>query len=82
MDKLKGSGSTFSTSGKRWKPFKLNPKVSKRNAKLHRMIRAGTLQPMTKDEMRKAADEAVKPGLIIRHETLSRDEVIRRYGKR
>jgi len=56
MDKQRGSGSTFSTSGKRWWPFaygKRNRKVAARNAKLRRMMKAGTLQSMTKDEMRK-----------------------------
>lgn len=60
MQKLKGSGSTFSTSGKHWKPFMLNPKVAKRNARLHRMIRNGIIEPMSKVDMRKAADAAIK----------------------
>jgi hypothetical protein len=35
-------------------PFRYNPKVAARNAKLWRLIRAGTLQPMTKAEQRNA----------------------------
>lgn len=60
MDKLKGSGSTFSTSGKRWMPFKHNPKLASRNGRLHRMIQAGKLKPMSKAEMREAAEQAAK----------------------
>jgi hypothetical protein len=52
MQKLRGSGSTFSTSGKRWYPFRGNRKIAARNAKLHRLIKAGKLQPMTKQQMR------------------------------
>lgn len=57
MDKLKGSGSTFSTSGKQWRPFRFNPKIAARNARLHRLIREGKLKPMSKVQMRKIADE-------------------------
>jgi hypothetical protein len=52
MQKLRGSGSTFSTSGKHWFPFRGNRKIAARNAKLHRLIKAGKLQPMTKQQMR------------------------------
>ena len=60
MNKLRGTGSTFSTSGKYWRPFRFNPKIAKRNAKLHKLIRAGKLQPMTKAQMRAAAEQATK----------------------
>jgi hypothetical protein len=61
MQKLRGTGTTFSTSGKRWQPFMLNPKVAKRNAKLHRLLKSGKLKPMSKEEMRQACIAAVKP---------------------
>jgi len=60
MDKLKGSGNTFSTSGKHWRPFRSNPKIVKRNARLHRLIRAGIIKPMTKAELRAAAQELLQ----------------------
>ena len=44
---------------KRSHGFMGNIKASRRNAKLWRMIRAGTLQPMTKDEMRDAAAKGI-----------------------
>jgi hypothetical protein len=52
MQKLRGSGSTFSTSGQRWYPFRGNQKAAARNAKLRRLMQAGKLQPMTKQQMR------------------------------
>jgi hypothetical protein len=52
MQKLRGSGSTFSTSGKRWFPFRGNRRVGARNARLHRLIQAGKLKLMTKQQMR------------------------------
>jgi hypothetical protein len=58
MQKLRGSGNTFSTSGKHWRPFMLNPKVAKRNAKLHRLKRAG-LTP-TKAELSAMCEQAVQ----------------------
>lgn len=60
MDKLRGTGSTFSTSGKRWLPFRFNPKVARRNGWLQNLIKAGKIAPMSKAEMRQAADEAVR----------------------
>lgn len=59
MQKLRGSGTTFSTSGKNWLPFKYNPKIAKRNAKLHKLINAGIIKPMTKDEQRQANAVAI-----------------------
>jgi hypothetical protein len=56
MDKLRGTGSTFSTSGKRWMPFKFNPKVAKRNARLHRLLKAEIIKPMSKAEMQQIAE--------------------------
>lgn len=59
MHKLRGSGSTFSTSGKPWRPFRYNPKVAVRNAKLHRLKNSGLLPDMSKEEMRALCDQAV-----------------------
>jgi hypothetical protein len=57
MQKLRGSGSTFSTSGKHWKPFRHNPKITRRNARLHRLQRKG-LTP-TKHELVAMSEAAV-----------------------
>jgi hypothetical protein len=38
MDKLRGSGSTFSTSGKAWLPFRDNTALRRKKARLHRLI--------------------------------------------
>jgi hypothetical protein len=57
MDKLRGSGSTFSTSGKHWKPFQHNPKITRRNARLRRLQRKG-LTP-TKAELAAMTEAAV-----------------------
>lgn len=60
MQKLRGSGNSFSTSGKRWWPFAYgnrNRKVSARNAKLHKLRRAGKLPVLTKDDMRQQLAE-------------------------
>lgn len=59
MQKLKGLGPTFSTSGKSWQPFSHNPRIASRNARLHRLLQNGTIQPMTKAEMRLAAADAI-----------------------
>jgi hypothetical protein len=59
MQKLRRSGSTFSTSGKRWFPFRGNLKVARRNGRLHKLIKAGVIEPMSKADMRTACDAAV-----------------------
>lgn len=63
MQKLRGSGATFSTSGQDWKPFRFNPKIAARAAKLHRLKRKGLLPPIDKASLRAAALAAanVKP---------------------
>jgi len=58
MDRLRGTGTTFSTSGKRWFPFRGNRKVAARNARLHRLRRKGLLPNLTKAEARALCDEA------------------------
>ena len=60
MQKLRGTGSTFSTSGKPWYPFRgSNTKIAARNARLHRLLRNGTIKPLTKDEARKLCVNAI-----------------------
>ena len=41
------------------RPYLGNPKAQRRNAKLHRLIKAGTIKPLSKADMRKACDAAV-----------------------
>lgn len=60
MQKLRGSGTTFSTSGRPWLPFQFNPHAARRFQRLHRLMQTGKLQPATKAEMRAACDAAVK----------------------
>jgi hypothetical protein len=59
MQKLRGSGNTFSTSGKRWLPFGYDPQHAKKQARLHRLKAAGLTPPTDKASLRKAADDAV-----------------------
>ena len=60
MDRLRGSGNTFSTSGEQWFPFRGNPKVAGRNGRLHRLIKSGKFKPtLTKAEQRQEADAAM-----------------------
>lgn len=59
MQKLRGTGTTFSTSGKSWSPFRGNPKISRRNARLRRLQRKGLLPKLTKAEARALCDQAV-----------------------
>jgi len=66
MDKLRGSGNTFSTSGKAWHPFKHEAKQVKRAARLHRLIRAGKLKPASKAELRALAEQAVQAQHVTR----------------
>jgi hypothetical protein len=59
MHKLRGTGTTFSTSGKRWVPWHSNSKVGRRNARLWRLKRKGLLPNLTKAEARALCDQAV-----------------------
>lgn len=56
---LRGSGSTFSTSGKRWVPWRGNPKIAARNARLHRLKRKGLTPPDGKATARIACTDAL-----------------------
>lgn len=58
MQKLRGSGSTFSTSGADWMPFRFNPKIAAKSARLHRLKRKGLTPPTDKQSLREAADRA------------------------
>ena len=60
MHKLyRRSGATFSTSGKPWLPFRMNPAIGRRNGRLRRLIKSGKLTPtLTKAEQRQEADIA------------------------
>jgi hypothetical protein len=59
MQKLKGSGNTFSTSGKRWMPFGYDPKHARKMARLHRLKAAGLTPATDKASLREAAQQAV-----------------------
>ena len=59
MNRLRGTGTTFSTSGKAWRPFALgNPRVARRNARLHRLKVKGLLPPSDKASLRILCDTA------------------------
>lgn len=58
MDKLKGSGSTFSTSGKRWYPFRgASPAVA---ASIGRRARIRHAMPADKATARAMCEEACR----------------------
>jgi hypothetical protein len=59
MDKLRGSGNTFSTSGKAWHPFKPEADKARKMARLHRMKRAALLPSGDKQSLRAMAKQAV-----------------------
>lgn len=60
MDKLKGRGTTFSTSGERWLPFHYDPIRAAKFARLHRLKRKGLTPATDKASLRAAADEAAR----------------------
>lgn len=43
----------------RWRPFMTNPVVSRRNAKLHKLKRAGLTGHETKEQMRQLGEQAM-----------------------
>ena len=63
MDKLKGSGNTFSTSGKRWMPFHHNPKLASRFARLHKLKAKGLTPAPDKASLRQLAQQALQVGI-------------------
>ena len=68
MDILKGSGCTFSTSGRQWVPFTGNPMLARQQAKRHRLVRKGIAGcgTMSKAQLRAAATVAYQEHLIRR----------------
>jgi hypothetical protein len=58
MEKLKGTGNTFSTSGKRWLPFKYDPVLCGKMHRLHQLKRKGLTPTTDKASLRQAATEA------------------------
>lgn len=58
MDKLRGTGKTFSTSDQAWRPFRFNPKLANKMARLHRLKRKGLLPATDKASLRQAAEDA------------------------
>lgn len=70
MKVLRGSGSTFSTSGKRWHGFPIaSPtarKVAGKNARLRRLLAKGVIAPLSKAQQRELAAQATKDHAITR----------------
>ena len=66
MQKLRGTGTTFSTSGKDWQPFRFNPKLAHRNARLHRLQKRGLTPSTDKQSQRVAAELATANHPITR----------------
>lgn len=66
MQKLRGTGTTFSTSGKAWVPWHGNHRIAMQNAKRHRLVKAGLTGGQSKDELRALADAAAATHSIRR----------------
>ncbi len=60
MQKLRGTGTTFSTTGQAWKPFRFNPRLAAKIGRLHRLKRKGLTGHETKAQMRVLAEQAVR----------------------
>jgi hypothetical protein len=58
MDKLRGSGNTFSTSGRAWMPFQYSPSLAKQKQRLHRLKRKGLTPPADKAAARQLIEAA------------------------
>jgi hypothetical protein len=58
MHKLKGSGATFSTSGKHWRPFRANSTILRQKARLRRLQANGLAPQLTKAAARQLCDQA------------------------
>jgi hypothetical protein len=59
MQKLRGTGLTFSTSGKQWLPFHYNPGLAAKKARLHKLKRKGLTPATDKTSLRAAATAAM-----------------------
>lgn len=72
MDKQRGTGSTFSTSGKAWHPFVAEAAKARKMARLHRLKRAGLTGASTgtpsgdKQSLRELANWAVQVHRVTR----------------
>ena len=67
MQKLRGTGLTFSTSGKTWHPFKYSAARGRKAARLHRLIREGLLpEKPDKEAARAECEQAAKTHPIRR----------------
>jgi hypothetical protein len=66
MDKLRGSGNTFSTASKAWLPFRMNPAQGRKLARLHRLKRKGLTPATDKASLRQAAVDAASSHPIRR----------------
>lgn len=66
MQKLRGPGPTFSTSGKDWQPFRFNPRLAAKQNRLHRLQRKGLTPSTDKQSQRAAADLAAASHPITR----------------
>ena len=67
MQKLRGTGLTFSTSDKAWHPFKYSAKRGRETARLHRLMRKGLLpEKPDKEAARRECEEAARTHQIRR----------------
>jgi hypothetical protein len=67
MQKLRRTGSTFSTSGKGWHPIRLNRHIIRQKGRLHRLMREGLLPAKPdKEAARAECEEAAKTHPIRR----------------
>ena len=64
MQRLRGTGGTFSTSGKSWHPFRLNHKLARQRAKAYRIKRKGLALPEDKASLRALADQVSRPSRL------------------
>lgn len=59
MQRLRGTGKTFSTSGEQWLPFHYNPARASKMARLHRLMRKGLTPATDHASLRQTANEAI-----------------------
>ena len=64
MQKLRGTGNTFSTSGKYWRPFRFNPQIARKRAQANRIKKAEHALPGDKAGQRQAAEQAYREWLL------------------
>jgi hypothetical protein len=66
MQKLRGPGTTLSTSGQEWIPFRFNPRLAAKQGRLHRLQRNGLTPATDKLSLRDAAEHAAATHPITR----------------